>query len=706
MWRKMSRQNVLRIKSITIKNFRAYLGDSGPILFSRDINSPITIFHGTNGLGKTSMFNAIHWGIYGEEKKSKDHKIKSEGLVNSYVVDTLEEGDNEEMFVKIQIENQNNDLQYEITRKILLSKEGIGKELVINDIVCGKIPRSVVPNSEITFAYKDPDSDDDELIVTSNQFTVSALLKKIFPKATSNFFLLDGELLDEFLNGNNVFVKKGIEDISQLPLLQNCEKQIKSTSNKVGASTTTNRTQYTLTQDRIAKRETTKKQCEANLPIVMNEIKELDRSLQDGLKMILKYDEESVRKIQEQIESNKISLKILEENIRTNKKTVQRLVFDNLDKIVMKNAYQSAVTKYKQFQAEKKLPSKFSKDILEQLLKEHECVCGRNLNEDNEAVEKIKDMLSVSYDSTLGHSMNKIVDQTTDIVNDFENDKEIVKEIEECNELISKYRIKRQDLKNMNDDYERELDKVDSKKLEKIRESNEKLSKKLKDANNRKYENDVILDSVNEELVKLNSEFDKIRRLTIKDEHAKNKIQLGEYVQKTLIKAYEQLRKEFVGIVKDKTEDLFMKTAPQAHVFQSISIDENTFAIEANRSDDRDKEISRGQAHVLGISFINAIREITTKNYFMIIDSPFNNVSQKERIDICNQIPTSHKNTQLTLLVTDAEYEADIKKTNLPSVRSTLEKNNSIGCEYNLVQKPHAKIKSEEYFKTNVEEYN
>ena len=184
MWRKMSRQNVLRIKSITIKNFRAYLGDSGPILFSRDINSPITIFHGTNGLGKTSMFNAIHWGIYGEEKKSKDHKIKSEGLVNSYVVDTLEEGDNEEMFVKIQIENQNNDLQYEITRKILLSKEGIGKELVINDIVCGKIPRSVVPNSEITFAYKDPDSDDDELIVTNKEFTVTALLKKIFPKAT------------------------------------------------------------------------------------------------------------------------------------------------------------------------------------------------------------------------------------------------------------------------------------------------------------------------------------------------------------------------------------------------------------------------------------------------------------------------------------------------------------------------------------------
>jgi len=108
----------------------------------------------------------------------------------------------------------------------------------------------------------------------------------------------------------------------------------------------------------------------------------------------------------------------------------------------------------------------------------------------------------------------------------------------------------------------------------------------------------------------------------------------------------------------------------------------------------------------LGISFINAIRHITTKNYFMIIDSPFHNISQQERIDICDEIPTSHENTQLTLLVTDSEYEGDVKKTNLPSVRSTLKKNDSIGCEYNLVQKPHAKIKSEEYFKTNVEEYS
>jgi hypothetical protein len=208
------------------------------------------------------------------------------------------------------------------------------------------------------------------------------------------------------------------------------------------------------------------------------------------------------------------------------------------------------------------------------------------------------------------------------------------------------------------------------------------------------------------ELDNLDREFLKLKRLTIKDSHAVNKMKLAEYIETTLNKSHEQLRKEFVEQVQSATQELFMKTGPQARVFESISIDKNTFAISALRAKDKSKDISRGQAHVLGISFINAIRKITTKNYFMIIDSPFNNISQQERIDVCNEIPTSHKNTQLTFLVTDSEYKANIEEADLPSVRETLKKHNIIGCEYNLIQKPLAKIKSEEYFETRVEDYN
>jgi len=696
----------LRIKSVTIKNFRAYHGDSGPILFSRDQSSPVTIFHGTNGLGKTSLFNAIHWGIYGKERKSKDHKTKSEGLVNSYVIDTISDGVDDEMFVKIQIENQNEDLQYEIQRKILLSKEGIGTDLITSDVLGGKVPRYIVANNEVIFSYKDPDSDDGELLKTSNPITVSSLLKKIFPRQLSNFFLLDGELLDDFMNSNDAFVKNGIEQISQLPLLVNAVKKIKFTSNKVGTGATSNRTNYTLTQDKISKKEIIRDKLKKDLPQIASETSELERQLDDGIRMILKYDADTVKTNQEQIEINKTTLKLLEVNIKDNKSKIQNLVYQNLDKMLMKNAYESASIKYKKYVEEKKLPSKFSKDILEQLLHTHECVCGRNLDEDKTAIDKIQDMLSVSYDSTLGVSMNKIVEQTSDIVNTSKDNLSLVGEIKECNTQISKYRIKRIDVKGLIESLEKELDKIKDEKLEDIRTNNNKLKIQIKDKSNLAHEKTLVLNSLNMELDNLDREFLKLKRLTIKDGHAVNKMKLAEYIETTLNKSHEQLRKEFVEQVQSATQELFMKTGPQARVFESISIDKNTFAISALRAKDKSKDISRGQAHVLGISFINAIRKITTKNYFMIIDSPFNNISQQERIDVCNEIPTSHKNTQLTFLVTDSEYKANIEEADLPSVRETLKKHNIIGCEYNLIQKPLAKIKSEEYFETSVEDYN
>ncbi len=701
-------QEILRIKSVTIKNFRVYHGDSGPILFSRNQKSPLTIFHGTNGLGKTSMFNAIHWGIYGKERKSRDHKAKSEGIVNSYIIDTLEDGHTDEMFVKIQIENQNQDLQYEIQRKILLSKEGIGNELVINDKLGGKMPRSIIANSEVIFSYKDPDSDDGELIKTSNPFTVDALLKKIFPRKLSNFFLLDGELLDDFLNGNDVFVKNGIEQISQLPLLQNCKKYMKLASNKVGTHATTNRTRYTLKEEEIANKQKVKTKAEIDLPKINTEINRLQKELDNGIKLVLKYDADTVAEKQTSIETGKSALSLIEQQIKNNKTKIQYLVYNNLDKILMKNAYNSANKKYEEYISEKKLPSKFSKDILEQLLHSHECVCGRNLDQDQSAIKTIQEMLDVSYDSTLGHSMNKIVEQTNDVVKNFNENKNLLEQISKCNSEISEYRIKRTDIKNTNDALEKDLDKVNVAELNKIRKRNDVLTIEIKDLGNENHDNQTLLDGVTLDLKRLESEFRLLKRETIKDDHANNKMDLGSFIQNILDKAHEQLRKEFVAEVKSATEELFLKTAPQKEVFPKIdciSIDPDTFAISALRDHDKSKDISRGQAHVLGISFINAIRKITTKNYFMIIDSPFNNISQQERIDICNELPTSHKNTQLTFLVTDSEYRADIKKTNLSSVRDTLMKHDLIGCEYNLSQKPLAKIKTQEYFNTTVEDY-
>ena len=85
----------------------------------------------------------------------------------------------------------------------------------------------------------------------------------------------------------------------------------------------------------------------------------------------------------------------------------------------------------------------------------------------------------------------------------------------------------------------------------------------------------------------------------------------------------------------------------------------------------------------------------------MVIDSPFHNVSQESKLLICKELPTKMGVTQITFLVTDTEYKAEIpaegKDKALPSVKEILKQNNLIWKRYDIIKEdmngiPYAKI--------------
>ena len=55
----------MKIKKITIKNFRQFWKES-TINFACSVNKNITVIHGANGSGKTSLLNAFKWCFYGK----------------------------------------------------------------------------------------------------------------------------------------------------------------------------------------------------------------------------------------------------------------------------------------------------------------------------------------------------------------------------------------------------------------------------------------------------------------------------------------------------------------------------------------------------------------------------------------------------------------------------------------------------------------
>ena len=54
----------MKLKYLKLKNFRQYYGEQ-TISFACDSPRHVTVIQGINGAGKSSLFNALNWCLYG-----------------------------------------------------------------------------------------------------------------------------------------------------------------------------------------------------------------------------------------------------------------------------------------------------------------------------------------------------------------------------------------------------------------------------------------------------------------------------------------------------------------------------------------------------------------------------------------------------------------------------------------------------------------
>jgi len=218
----------------------------------------------------------------------------------------------------------------------------------------------------------------------------------------------------------------------------------------------------------------------------------------------------------------------------------------------------------------------------------------------------------------------------------------------------------------------------------------------------------IFIDKLQPNLNKAKEDEVKMKKDAIKNEIIQNQITLSDFAEKILSIASEELFKKFKKEVTEETQKYFLEIAPQADEFEGIQIDDNSFAITAVRSKNKGKKISQGQAHALGLSYISGIRSIMQRNYFMMIDSPFHNISQESKLLACKYIPENLGSTQITFFTTDTEYRGSVESDQfgqkVDSVRNELKNNGLLGIEYNLVDLSLGDISGEKYRDTNIME--
>ena len=668
------------IKRIDINNVGRFYG-SHSITLSDSFDKNITIVIGLSGLGKSTIHNLIYWGLYGEHKNSDGLENIDYGLINIDALQNLSTGGNVTASVTLHLHNDK-ERKYLLTRKLTATCNRDSAKQRFEPQNNSRVMAGFDFETTVKLVYKD---DDGNMDVIKDNIMIKNEINKYFPQHLSDFFLFDGENLIKFQNNTSSdFIKNGITKISGLGILDHLSSSALHTAKEISkhiGGKSAEAAPYEANVNRLT-------QNKVDLESI---IKKHEKKLDEAKTM---YDE-----ITKKITQNKsgADLKKRLDKTRTNRKnalmdrkknneTMKDMLFEKIPQILLRNTLQKSENIFARLEDEDKIPPSISRGALDKILGTVplRCVCGREFGKNDEpnspwmTLNRIKDTIiedGLSQGISLGRDLiSRIID-----LGSIEKSRE---EYDECviirhnkNKEVREYDASIDDLETqiseIRYDDDQDLGKRHIEQWTKITRHNSEIAMKkqeLDDLNISLREATTQLDGALEKEGKYKNEINKKHLATAVSVFAKN------------------LEKRIEEILRNKTEKetskYFLESAPESQTFDHVSISRD-YDITVKDSSGLNSDLSKGQAHVLGLSYVAGIRKITHTDTFLIIDSPLHNISGKARNLISEVFSRYLPGVQIVLLVTDTEYTYGDDKGAEP-VKNILRKNGRIWKEYSI----------------------
>ncbi len=166
----------MRLERIELQNFRQYFGLQR-LNFAKAKDRNVTIIHGINGAGKTSLFLALNWCLYGRNAENIKVVDNVGELISKEAVNQAQPGD--EIRSSVSIYFLHNGHRYMAKRTLTSQKLLTGKPAV---------------NEVDQFTMMRTDSSGRAESILNPLGTMNAIL----PVNAREYFFFDGEKIDNF----------------------------------------------------------------------------------------------------------------------------------------------------------------------------------------------------------------------------------------------------------------------------------------------------------------------------------------------------------------------------------------------------------------------------------------------------------------------------------------------------------------------------
>jgi len=530
------------LHKLTMKNFRQFRGIQSIEFASRmgDSGKNVTVIFGENGRGKTGIFRAIMFCLYGDHRLSQDEEVEEKEL---YLVNLAE------------LRNADANDRYPVESFVELEFSHKRERYVLKRIIYGMLDRDKVieEHGEVGLARWKTDGN---CITYDDPRDVESIVNAILDRRVKEYFLFDGEKIERLTRANaeqRMEISKGIRNLLNVDAL---EKAIRATE----------RLRKSL-DDELTKKSTGEfgkilnqlNVCEENRRDLKNRLDQLDVELKHASEEKRKVDKELEKfseirhllKERNELENaledyQEAAKKLLEEMKNRVGKAALLLVKETIEKVF------KAIDERKQ---KGEIPSEIRKDLIERILLEKKCICGREVLVGTPAFDEIIQWKNRTHDISLQDSALDLWRYLSGIRN--RND-DLAETLET---LLQRYGVNKNKIEKVClriDDINKEIGSSERQDAAKLEDHRGYLESRLRKMEVERLSIQRDLESVNQEYEKLQAQ----RAAKEQEENIKNELSERAALANKSLEALRAVYNEFTTEIKDvigKTATEFFK---------------------------------------------------------------------------------------------------------------------------------------------------
>ena len=631
----------MKLKSISITNFRQFW-KTVHLEFSCNENKNITVIHGANGAGKTSLLNAFKWCFYGKT----DFDTNTENILNETAIQTAPSGQALETRVTVIFEEQGEN--YEATRTAQYRKLS-GME--VENLNLSKL--SIFKTSE--------DGQSHEVEAPESE------INRILPESLQPYFFFNGERIEKLAGVNESSqIKEAIKRLMGLKQIERAQRHLKKVTTKFRGETAKN--QDSDSQKLVQEIEILENQLDEKSNLLETEksqLKETQSNFDAVEKRLDNYKE--VKHLQEKRKQLNDKNDEYDADIAENIKKRKAL----LDKSRAILLSETLVNKCEQLVEENRkkgvLPYKIRAPFIEDLLENEICICGKHIDEDS------KKKLTEAMDNAGNDNLDSVFNSVSFFIKNFKSQSQEYKKslldlIEDNSELKSKKKKIALDISEISV----QLKLSESNDIAELEQRREELLEKLVTHRTNIKQIEIELPNIELDLSSKKRKWEKHQSKLDKHNLALERQQAAENV----ILALEQLNQFFTEKVRsdlskrvDTTFNSIIRKNMKAYIDDDYRLKVEKGGIEGNFEA---QEQSTGEKQVTSLSFISSIislakeRHSNEKNkmfkgglYPLVMDSPFGALDDDYRFKVAGKI--AELADQVIIFVSNSQWNGNVK---------------------------------------------